>query len=153
MKEKIGWFTFGLFVLGTFWQGLVGGIIVSGCWAIALIVLWPFLIAWGHKQELKVYAVRRENFYEVSLYPGDRSVHNRAERHRKLLEESGNQLGVIVHEIYYRDAGHEEENWEAFVLRRNKFILDDTKKRHIKINNQDREWYKLHILNQEGIQI
>lgn len=153
MKEKIGWFTFGLFVLGGFWKGIIGSLILSGGWACFLIILWPFLIAWDHKQELKRYAVQRENFYEASLYPGDRSVHKRAEYHRKLLEESSNQLGVIVHEIYFRDAGFEDEKWEDFPGRRDQFILDDTRKRHLKINSQDREWYKLYILNQEGVEV
>lgn len=153
MKEKIGWFTFGLFVLGSFWKGIIGGIIISGAWACILIIAWPFLIAWGHKQELKRYAIQRENFYVSSLYPGDRSVHNRADYHRDMLEESGNQLGVKVHEIYFRDASFESETWEEFEKRRDSFILEDTKKRHIKINSQDRDWFKLHILNQEGVQV
>ncbi|MEZ5044109.1 MAG: hypothetical protein R2828_29720 [Saprospiraceae bacterium] len=153
MKEKIGWFTFGIFVAGSLWQGIIGGLILVLGWASLLIFTWPFLIAWDHKQKLKKYAVQRENIYVYSLYPGDRSVYERAGVHRSLLKESSNQLGVIVHEIYFRDAGFEDEKWEDFPERRDTFILEDTKRRHLKLNSQDRDWFKIHILNQEGLEI
>jgi len=98
---------------------------------------------------LRQLAQQKDNIYIYSEWAGDTSVYKRAEEMRRLLKESGNQLGVEVHEIYYQDYCAPTETWDEFLVRRYEYIKEDTAKRHQYLNNLERRWYVQKVLAQK----
>ena len=107
-----------------------------------------YIERWEYRELLKQYAVMIENIYEASQHPGDRNVRQRAQRHRELLQESGNPEKITVHELYFQDGEHCNESWEAFEERVAAFRLEDRRKHHKKISAESRDWYLDNALNQ-----
>jgi len=140
------------FLLAVFAITAKYGLYVSTAFSLPTVVFWCFIYRyiekWEYRELLKQYAVMIENIYEASLYPGDREVRSRAQRHRELLHESQNPEKIVVHELYFQDGEHCNESWEAFEERVAAFRLEDRRKHHKKISAESREWYVSNALNQ-----
>lgn len=134
--------------------GMHAAILICMSVAIFIAICWPWIQWYLHLRKLDRYAKQYENIYEFSNDPNDREVYRRAERHRQLLDESGNIVDppVQVYEIYFQDSDNLDEDWETFTTRVEKFIQEDREKRHsLKGLNKDREWYKANKLKQVGV--
>ena len=141
-----------VFMLGIFLITTRYGLYMATAYSVPALILWAFLHKyierWEYRELLKQYAVMIENIYEASQHPGDRNVRQRAQRHRELLQESGNPEKITVHELYFQDGEHCNESWEAFEERVAAFRLEDRRKHHKKISAESRDWYLDNALNQ-----
>ena len=141
-----------LFMLAVFVITAKYGLYVSTAFSFPAFIFWAFIHKyiekWEYRELLKQYAVMIENIYEASQHPGDRNVRQRAQRHRELLQESGNPEKITVHELYFQDGEHCNESWEAFEERVAAFRLEDRRKHHKKISAESRDWYLDNALNQ-----
>jgi len=94
------------------------------------IKLQTLLRKWRHKKTLEIYRFVVEPIFEVQLNENDKYVHQRSEKHKAYLIESGNELfkeGLIsVEKVYFRDAksGHYREDWEQYEVRKDEYIND-----------------------------
>ncbi len=70
------------------------------------------------KINVKQYGQRLRNFYVFSDYPDDRTLVLRKKDHERWIERSGNQSGVKVIIIPYRDKNNPLESWEEYLVRR-----------------------------------
>ena len=139
------------FVVGAATIGMVYTTVVMVLYVALSVYCWAWLRAWAYTKLLEQYARQRENIYEYSRTENDREVYHRAAEHRRLLQQSGNELQVEVKEIYYRDWDAPNETWESFLFRVEAEIARDRAKRHAWLNSQGREFYKGAILEQDGI--
>ena len=67
-----------------------------------------------YKINMRKYGKQLRHLYEHSLYENDLEVRKRALEHEKWLERSGNESGVKVRIILYRDKVNPLETWEEF---------------------------------------
>lgn len=141
-----------VFMLGIFLITTRYGLYMATAYSVPALILWAFLHKyierWEYRELLKQYAVMIENIYEHSQHPDDRNVRRRAQRHRELLQESGNPEKIAVHELYFQDGEHCNESWESFLERVEAFRLEDRRKHHKKISMESREWYINNALKQ-----
>ena len=152
MISKIKTILLLVFLLAVFVITAKYGLYVSTAFSFPAFIFWAFIHKyiekWEYRELLKQYAVMIENIYEASEYPGDRNVRQRAQRHRELLQESGNPEKITVHELYFQDGEHCNESWEEFERRIEAFRMEDRRKHHKKISEESRDWYIDHALKQ-----
>jgi hypothetical protein len=134
-------------VVCMFW-GIVG---VFACvlpvFAFVCFVSW-ILARVQHVLLLREYANMTENIYVQALFEFDPSIRSRAAHHRKLLIESGNNTGIVVHELYFGYGEHCNENFEQYQQRVEAFVADDRVKRH-KALCKFQDFYLKHTLKQQ----
>ena len=100
-----------------------------------------------HVLLLRDYATQTENIYVCAAFEYDPSIRKRAAKERKLLIESGNQTGIIVHELYYAYGENCNEDWIQYEARVRAFIAEDRIKRH-KMLCKHQDFYLQHTLKQ-----
>jgi hypothetical protein len=132
--------------------GLLAGGIYLGMAALSLytgvaIYAYARLRRLIHLRLLDHYAKQADNIYECSEHPQDKQVYRRAQRHRDLLQESGNLLEVQVIEIYW-EPWESEEEWTK---RREEEIKADMRKRRAWLRQRGETFYKHAAHRQEDI--
>lgn len=126
-------------------MGLAAGAVISfGAMYFATINIK----AWIERARLECYGSRLENIYEVSHWPKDNQVYQRAQMHREWLEKSGNQNNVMVHELIFREGEFVNETIEQYQERVQLFIQDDRARRHRFFRDADRVLYLKHMKDQ-----
>lgn len=85
-------------------------VVIAVAFTLVFVFVHNLKAARRRVQELKFYARRREPIIEHSRFPGDEEVQARAERHRQLLTEAGNQWDVQVFVFEYQDVRNKEAN-------------------------------------------
>lgn len=97
---------------------------------------------------LRTYKTMHRNIYVLSMHEEDATVLQRAKEEEKLIEESGNGLGINVVKLIYKDE-HPNESWEEFQQRAALFIREDIEARDAYIKQRGgEEFYYRNVLNQ-----
>lgn len=126
-----------------------GGIIaIMGFTGAGIFLVLAFVfgliayLAIGRWEKLHYYGRLLTDLYVYSETPDDRTLLLRADEHRHWLEKAGNQSGVQVHIIPYRDKDNPTESWEEYQTRKAEIIRQCETARHNFIEEAEgREFY------------
>lgn len=134
--------------------GPIWGMLVLACAAVVFLVKTHVEAIRFRNAELSRFAKQIENIYicHENANERDETIAMRAAYAEQMLAESGNQihkrLPVKVHKIYFRAGEFVNESWTDYELRRDAFIAEDKRKRHIMLEKLDPRWYEKYVLNQ-----
>lgn len=126
---------------------------------IAIFLIMLAVVAFGptvnrlltkakHAEKLRKYAAATEPIFERSRFPGDQGVLARAQRHRELLIESGNEWPIDVFELYFSDAQNWGETWPEFEARCRDFETNEMRKFGARLRSANDDAYKKQYLRQ-----
>lgn len=149
--EITAWLALIVFCIATMQGSIVYGFLSLLVMILLYVIFHNFIERWMYRIELDSYKNKTKNIYVRSLNKDDKEVFLRAEHHREKLIESGNKMNLSVFELYFRDEKNANENWEEFEFRSDEFEKEDNLKMNVKFSKQDRDWYKKHYLNQNGL--
>jgi hypothetical protein len=98
------------------------------------------------------YARLIDNEYIYSFSPTDNTVLERAQKASWWISHVGNEIGVQVQVIMFRDSKHVLETWEDYELRVNEEIKASTKKWYKKIVlKYGQDYFNREVLGQRGV--
>ena len=135
--------------------GIVGSVAALPFFALSIYIRQRRLRN-AELELLQYYAQVKEPIFEWQQSPTDTEVVNRAQRHRDLLNQSGNTLfekdkiGVI--EIYYKDPSFDYcETFEEYYARRYDVRRDYLRSWAKNVSDNDEQWRKAILHSQNGI--
>lgn len=141
-------FTALLCALAAVFYGIIGAFLCVVPAFVCVHLINTIVTRFKHVLLLQEYANMTENIYVVAVFEFDPTIKTRAQQHRKLLHESGNNTGIVVHELYFGYAEHCNEDFEEYQQRVQAFIAEDRIKRHKQLSKHQ-DFYLKHTLKQQ----